>query len=630
MAKKQFKTESKRILDLMIHSIYTNKEIFLRELISNASDAIDKLYFRSLTDSAVGLNREDFFIKISLDKEARTLSIEDNGCGMTKDELENNLGVIARSGTLDFKNESDLGAQDDIEIIGQFGVGFYSAFMVSAVVQVVSRAFGEEQAHVWESEGPDGYTIRACDKDTHGTLITLTLKENEKEENYDEFLETHRITGIVKKYSDYIRYPIRMELQKSRLKEGSEEEYKSYTEEETLNSMVPLWRRNKSELTREEYDQFYKDKFYDYEDPLSVIHVKAEGAVSYQALLYLPAKAPYNYYTRDYEKGLQLYANGVLIMDKCADLLSDHFSFIKGLADSQDLSLNISREMLQQDRQLAAIAKNLSKKIKAELERLLKNERETYEKFFGEFGMQLKYGLYSGFGAHKEDLKDLVLYYSMAQKKLVTLQEYTDAMPQDQKYIYYACGETAAKIELLPQTERVREKGYDILCLTDDVDEFAIQMLREYAKKEFRSVSGDDIGIEDEQQQKDVQEKTEANKELLDFMKEALSGKVHSVQLSGRLSRHPICLSTQGVLSIEMEKVLNAMPAQEKAQAQRVLEINAEHPVFEKLRKLYEQDQEMLKTYSALLYAQAQLIEGLPIEDPVAFSNEVSALMAKE
>ena len=628
MRTKQFKAESKRLLDLMINSIYTHKEIFLRELISNASDALDKLYYRELTEHLAAVSRDDFAIRLKLDKEARTLTIEDNGCGMTRDELENNLGTIAKSGSFAFKNENE--AKEDVDIIGQFGVGFYSAFMVSECVTVISRAFGSDEAWKWESRGAEGYTIEECEKDSHGTVIILKIKPDTEEEKYSEYLEPYRIQAIVKKYSDYIRYPIRMDMEKSRLKEGSEDEYETYTEEETLNSMVPLWRKNKSEITPEEYNSFYKEKFYDYEDPLRVIHSSTEGAATYNALLFIPARAPYNYYTREYEKGLQLYASGVLIMDKCADLLPDHFSFVRGLVDSQDLSLNISREMLQHDRQLKVIASRLEKKIKSELLDMLKNDRETYEKFYKNFGLQLKYGVYGDYGTHKEMLQDLLLFWSSAENKLVSLEEYVGRMKEDQKAIYYACGDSLERIEHLPQTEMVRDKGYEILYLTDDVDEFALKMMHEFSGKPFQSVSDGSLDLDTPEEKEEKKKREEENKDLFAFLGEALEGKVKTVRASSRLKTHPVCLTSEGGVSLEMEKVLGAMPGDNKVKAERVLEINESHPVFAKLTRLYAEDQDKLKEYAALLYDQALLIEGMPIDDPVAFSNRVCALMADE
>ena len=561
MQTKQFQAESKRLLDLMINSIYTHREIFLRELISNASDAIDKLYYHSLSDGTTGLSRADFAINLVVDKDARTLKITDNGCGMTAEELESNLGTIAKSGSLAFKQENEK--NDEIDVIGQFGVGFYSAFMVASCVTVVSKPFGSEQAFRWQSYGADGYTIEECEKEGHGTEITLVIKENEGEESYDEFLEPHRISSIVKKYSDYIRYPIRMDMPATRVKEGSPEdkpEYEQYTVNETLNSMVPIWKKSKSEVTDEDYNNFYKDKFFDYQDPVRVIHSSTEGAATYNALLFIPARAPYNYYSREYEKGLQLYASGVLIMEKCADLLPDCFSFVKGLVDSQDLSLNISREMLQHDRQLKIIAGRLEKKIHSELLTMLNNEREKYEELFKNFGLQLKYGVYNEFGAKKDLLSDLLLFCSSKEKKLVSLSEYTDRMGEGQKYIYYACGETVERIDRLPQTERIKDNGFEILYLTDDVDEFALKMLREFGGKEFRSVSDSDLGLENEQEKEETKKQNEDNKELLDFLKESLDGKVKEVRVSDRLKSHPVCLSSGGEITLEMEKVLNSMP----------------------------------------------------------------------
>lgn len=626
MGKKQFKAESKRLLDLMIHSIYTHKEIFLRELISNASDAIDKLYYHSLTENLTGVSREDFAIDLSLDKATRTLTLEDNGIGMTKEELETNLGTIAKSGSLAFKKENE--AKEDVDIIGQFGVGFYSAFMVADCVTVESRAFGSDEAWCWESHGAEGYTIEPCEKEGHGTRIVLHIKDSTEDENYDEFLEPYRVQAIVKKYSDYIRYPIRMEMEHSRPKEGDDKAYETYTEVETLNSMVPLWKKNKNELTEEDYNSFYKEKFHDFENPLRVIHSSTEGAATYNALLFIPARAPYNYYSREYEKGLQLYASGVLIMDKCADLLPDHFSFVRGLVDSQDLSLNISREMLQHDRQLKVIASRLEKKIKSELLAMLNNDREKYETFYKNFGLQLKYGVYSEFGRNKEMLRDLLLFYSSAEHKLVSLAEYVGRMPEEQKYIYYACGESVDKIDKLPQTELVRDKGFEILYLTDDVDEFALRVLHDFEGKEFKSVSAGDLGFETPEEKEEQKKQEEENKDLFAFMTEALDGKVKAVRLSKRLKTHPVCLASDGELSIEMEKVLNAMPTDNKVKAERVLEINENHPLFAKLAGLYAEDKEKLKAYTRLLYAQAQLIEGLSVEDPVEFSNTLCDLMA--
>ena len=628
MAKKQFKAESKRLLDLMINSIYTHKEIFLRELISNASDAIDKLYYRSLTEGNTGLSRDDFSIRLEPDKEARTLKIIDNGMGMTKEELEKNLGTIAKSGSLDFKTEMEK--KEDVDIIGQFGVGFYSAFMVSDKVTVVSKAYGEDVAYEWESTGADGYTIKDCEKEGNGTEITLLLKADTEDENFSQYLETYQIKNLINKYSDYIRYPIQMMVEHQKLNEGTENEYETYSELETLNSMIPLWKKNKSELKDEDYNQFYKEKFYDFTDPAKVIHTNVEGIVSYTALLFIPGQAPYNYYTKEFEKGLQLYSSGVLIMEKCADLLPDYFSFVRGLVDSQDLSLNISREMLQHDRQLKAIAQRLEKKIKSELLSMLNTDREKYVEFFKNFGLQLKFGMYDKFGANKDAVKDLVMFYSSSEKALVTLSEYVSRMKPDQKYIYFASGESTDKIDKLPQTELLKDKGYEILYLTDDVDEFALQMLHTFEEKEFKSVSSDDLEIEESKEEKEAAEKqAEESKDMLECMKEALGDKVAEVRLSQRLKSHPVCLTAKGGLSIEMEKVLNSMPVDQKIQAERVLEINAKHPILETLNKVYGEDKEAVKKYAKLLYDQALLIEGLPVEDPVAFSNAVCELMTK-
>ncbi len=629
MATKQFKAESKRLLDMMINSIYTHKEIFLRELISNASDAMDKLYYRTLQENLSGVSREDFSIRLSVDRETRTLTIEDNGIGMTKEELESNLGTIAKSGSFKFKNENEK--TDDVDIIGQFGVGFYSAFMVADCVTVESRAFGSNEAWCWQSKGAAGYTVEPTEKSTHGTRILLHIKENDADETYEEFLDSYRLQDIVKKYSDYIRYPIRMDVEKTRVKAGTGEngvapEYESYTENEILNSMVPLWKKNKNEISEEEYHAFYRSKFSDYNPPVRVIHSSTEGAATYNALLFIPSAAPFNYYTREYEKGLQLYASGVLIMEKCADLLPDHFSFVKGLVDSQDLSLNISREMLQHDRQLKIIASRLEKKIHSELISMLNNDREAYETFFKNFGLQLKFGLYNDYGVHKDMLQDLVMFISSAEKKLVTLKEYVERMPEEQKYIYYACGDTADKIEKLPQTESVRDKGFEILYLTDDVDEFALQMLRTFEDKEFKSVSSGDLGFETENA---ADADNEQHKPLLDALTEALDGKVKAVKISTRLKTHPVCLSSEGALSIEMEKVLASMPNAEGVRAERVLELNAAHPIFEKLVALQAAGDEKLSDFAKLLYDQALLIEGLPVEDPVAFSARICELMVQ-
>ena len=623
MAMKEFQAESKRLLDLMINSIYTHKEIFLRELISNASDAIDKLYYRTLEDGATGLSREDFSIQLAVDKEARTLSISDNGIGMTQEELDNNLGVIARSGSLQFKQEAEK--KDEVDIIGQFGVGFYSAFMVSSRVAVDTKAFGSDEAWHWESTGLDGYEITPGAKADRGTTITLYLKEDSEDENYSEFLDQFRLQDLVKKYSDYIRYPIRMEVSHTHVKEGTgvdgkDPEYETHTEVETLNSMTPIWKKAKSEVTDEELNAFYKEKFYDWQDPLKVIRTSTEGAATYTALLFIPSHAPMDYYTREYEKGLQLYASGVLIMDKCADLLPDCFSFVKGLVDSQDLSLNISREMLQHDRQLKLIASRLEKKIASELQSMLNNDREKYEQFWKAFGLQMKYGLYDNYGAKKDELKDLVLFTSSAEKKLTSLKEYVSRMKPEQKYIYYGCGETVERVLSLPQAETLQEKGFEMLCLTDNVDEFALRMLMKYDDKEFRNISSDDLELESTEEKEKVKELAEENKDMLAFVKESLGDKVKDVRLSGKLKSHAVCITTDGMISTEMEKVLNAMPAQEKIKAQRVLEINGEHPIFQRLQELYQSDKERLKLYAEILYDQAVLLEGISLEDPSDFS----------
>ncbi len=634
MAKKQFRTESKRILDLMVNSIYTNKEIFLRELISNASDAIDKLYFRSLTDQSVGMSRSDFAIDLAIDKDARTLTVSDNGIGMTAEELEKNLGTIAHSGSLDFTKNNE--PSDEIDIIGQFGVGFYSAFMVADRISVTSRAFGADSANRWESEGGDGYTVSPAEKETAGTEIVLHLKENTKHDKFDEFLDPWRVSSIVKRYSDYIRYPIRMEMEHQQRKETEEKdengnpkvEYETTKSVDTLNSMVPIWKRNKKDVTDEEYKSFYKEKFYDYAEPLRVIHQKAEGTTEYQALLYIPSHAEFNYYSKDFERGLQLYSSGVMIMERCADLLPEYFGFVKGLVDSEDLSLNISREMLQHDRQLTLIRTALEKRIKHELSDMLEKSREDYEKFWNTFGLTIKFGIYQSYGANRGQLEDLLLFRRASDGKLVTLKEYADAMPEGQKYCYYAAGESFEKLSKLPQTELLRDKGYDLLCLTDTVDEFLFQILHSYSEKDFRSVSSGDLGLESDEE-KAEQEKLEGEyKELFDCMKEALGDRVTEVRLSSSLKTHPVCLTAKGAVSLEMEKVLNTMPGSEqKVKAQRVLELNGGHPVFEALKALWPEQKEKVATYAELLYDQALLIEGLSVEDPIRFSNAICELM---
>ncbi|WNR43274.1 molecular chaperone HtpG [Paenibacillus roseipurpureus] len=625
MEKKQFQAESKRLLEMMINSIYTQREIFLRELISNSSDAIDKIYYKALTDDSHVFDKDSYFIKITADKEKRTLTILDTGIGMTKEELENNLGIIAKSGSLAFKKENE--SKDGHNIIGQFGVGFYSAFMVADHITVTSKALGSDVAYKWESDGADGYTIDTASKDTVGTEIVLSIKPNTEDDNYDEYLDQYRLKAIIKKYSDFIRYPIKMDITGKRLKEGSESEFEDYQEEQHVNSMVPIWRKNKSELTPEDYEKFYHEKHYGFDKPLKHIHVSADGAVVYQAILFIPENMPYDYYSKEYEKGLELYANGVLIMNKCADLLPDYFSFVKGMVDSESLSLNISREMLQHDRQLKLIAKNISSKIKSQLQSLLKDEREKYEQFYKSFGRQLKFGVYSDYGTHKELLQDLLMFSSTKEKKLVTLDEYVSRMPEDQKYIYYASGESMERIDKLPQTELVTDKGYEILYFTDDIDEFAIKMIMTYKEKEFRSVSSGDLGIDVEDNQTESESDKKENQDLFEYMNGLLAGKVSSVKASKRLKKHPVCLSTEGDVTIEMEKILNAMPNNPNVKAEKVLEINVNHDVFASLKDAFEKDKEKLNLYTALLYNQALLIEGLPLQDPVEFTNDICKIM---
>jgi len=625
LAKKQFRAESKRLLDLMVNSIYTNKEIFLRELISNASDAIDKIYYKALTDDSLSFNKDDYYIEVVPDKDNRILKVSDTGIGMTKQELEDNLGVIANSGSLAFKAEN--AGKDGHDIIGQFGVGFYSAFMVSEVVTVISRALGSDDAYKWESKGADGYSIKQCEKDAVGTDVILKIKENTTDENFDEYLEEYQLKSIIKKYSDFIRYPIKMEIGGTRLKEGSDKEYEEYSEEQVINSMVPLWKKNKNELSQEDYDNFYAEKRYGFDKPISHIHISAEGTVSYKAILFIPEKMPYDFYTKDYEKGLELYANGVLIMNKCAELLPDYFSFVKGMVDSEDLSLNISREMLQHDRQLKLISKNIKTKIKNELEKILQNDRNKYEEFYKSFGRQLKYGVYSEFGSNKDVLQDLLMFYSSKEQKLVTLDEYVSGMSEEQKYIYYASGESIDRIEKLPQTELVLDKGYEILYFTDDVDEFAISILSSYKEKEFRSVSSGDLGLETEQDKDSSDADDKDNEKLFEQMKNILSNKIKAVRASKRLKNHPVCLSNDGELTIEMEKVLKSMPNNQNVKADKVLEININHEVFKTLEEAYEKDEDKFKLYTGLLYNQALLIEGLPIDDPVEFTNNICRIM---
>ncbi len=631
MRKKQFKAQSKKLLDMMINSIYTHKEIFLRELISNASDALDKQYYNSLTAKSAA-SRNDYVIGIEADKEARTLTISDNGCGMTAEELDNNLGTIAKSGSLDFKS-SDEKEKSELEIIGQFGVGFYSAFMVSDKVVVESRANGEATANRWVSDGADGYTVEECNVDfEHGTVITLYLKENAEDEDYDRFLDFYEISRLVKKYSDYIRYPIMMEnekrvpVEKAEGEDNAEPEYETVKAPEQLNSMVPIWRKNKNEISEEEYNGFYQDKFYDYEAPLRVIHSKNEGMPAYDAIVYIPAHAPFNYYSKDYEKGLQLYSNGVMITEKCADLLPDYFSFAKGLVDSPDLSLNISRELLQHDRQLKVIARNIEKKIKSELEKMLSDEREKYESFFSAFGLQIKFGIYSSYGMAKDALQNLIIFKSSFEDKYTTLSEYVSRMKEEQKVIYYACGETVDKIKLLPQTEAVNHAGFEVLYLTDDVDEFMLKMMRDFDAKNFVNICTDNLDLGDENKELLAAENKE-NEEMLSFIKETLSEKVSEARFTNKLRSHPVCLTSGGEISGEMERIINAMPAGEKIKAQMVLEINCDHPVAAKLKELYGKDNETLAKYAKLLYSSACLISGITVENPVEMSSLICELM---
>lgn len=638
MENKQFKAESKRLLDLMINSIYTNKEIFLRELISNASDAIDKLYYRSLTDKNVKVNKDDLYIRVTPNKEARTLTIEDNGCGMSKDELEENLGTIAKSGSLAFKEaakaKENAEKDDDVNIIGQFGVGFYSAFMVASKVRVESKCYGAEKAYAWESEGAEGYTIDECDKSDFGTKIILTLKADTDDEKYSDFLAEYKIEELIIKYSDYIRYPIKMEVEHEHEVEQPEGEkkepkFEKVRHDEILNSMIPIWKKNKSEVSDEDYNNFYQEKFGDYQKPLKVIRTSVEGDVSYTALLYIPSHTPYDYYTKDFKRGLQLYSNGVLIMDKCEDLLPDCYGFVRGLVDSPDLSLNISREMLQHDRQLKIIAKNLDKKIKSELLDMLHKNREDYEKFFTTFGTTLKFGVYNDFGLNKDNLKDLLMFHSSTENKLVTLDEYVDRMKEGQDKIYYACGETVDKIELLPQVEAVKEKGYEILYLTENIDEFVVQVLMEHKEKKFINVCANDVDLDTDEEKEALKKENEENKDMFTLMKETIGEGVQEVRFTHRLKNHPVCLTSEGALSVEMEKVINSMPNDQKVKAQTALEINDSHPIAQKIKELYVNDKEALRKYTQVLYAQARLIEGLPVENPTQISNFICEIIAK-
>lgn len=624
MKKREFKTESKRVLDLMINSIYTNKEIFLRELISNASDALDKLYYLSLTNKDIKVKKNDLEIKIDLDKEARTLTITDNGCGMTEDELENNLGVIAESGSLHFKEEND--GKDDVNIIGQFGVGFYSAFMVSDKVVVESKSYKEEDSHIWESTGVDGYTISKGKKETTGTKITLYLKKDTEDYNYSDFLTEYKIRSIIKKYSDYISYPIKMMVENTRKKEDSDE-YETYTEEATLNSMVPLWKKDKKNIKTEEYNNFYQDRFHDYEEPLKVLHFNMEGNVNFTALLFIPSHAPYDFYSKEYEKGLALYTNGVLIMDKCSDLLPDYFSFVKGVIDTEDIPLNISRETLQDNKNIKLIAKSIESKIKKELLSMLSDERDKYEEFYKAFGMGLKFGIYNDYGINKDKLSDLVMFYSSKDKKLTTLKEYTERMKDGQESIYYACGESVDKIDMMPQVESVKDK-YEVLYLTEYVDEFTIITLAEYNSKKFVNVSSENTDISTEEEKKHINEINDNNKDMLSSMKDLLGDSVKEVKFTSKLKNHPVCLTTEGEVSTSMEKVINSMPTGEKIKASEVLEINSNHKIADKLKELYKDNKEEFEKYTKVIYFEARLIEGLPIDNPTEMSNLMCDIMA--
>ena len=641
MAKKQFKAESKRLLDLMINSIYTHKEIFLREIISNASDALDKLCYLSLTDDKVGLSRSDFFISVSANKDSKTLTVSDNGIGMTEEEMEKNLGVIANSGSFKFKNNLDKenSKDNEIDIIGQFGVGFYSAFMVSENVKVISKAYGEETAHCWESNGADGYTITETEKDSFGTDIIMTIKENTEDESYSEFLEEYRLRGLIKKYSDYIRYPIKMDVEKMRSVETDEidengnkkTKTETYVENEIINSMVPIWQRNKSEVSDEECKNFYKEHFFDMEDPARVIRVNAEGAVTYKAMLFIPSKAPYGYFTKEFEKGLQLYTSGVMIMDKCSDLIPEYFRFVKGVVDSQNLSLNISREILQHDKQLRVIASNLEKKIKSELKKMMTDDVEGYNKFYKAFGLQLKYGIVSDYGIHKDMLSDLIMFYSSTEKKMVSVADYVSRMPEEQKFIYYACGDSVLKLDTLPQTEMIKEKGYEILYMTDSVDDFVVQILGGVDGKDFKSVNDKDLGIETEDEKKEIEKQADDNKELLEFVKNSLGEKVSDVRISNKLKSHPVCMTTDGMVTLEMEKYFNSIPESEGMpggmKAEKVLELNPSHPAFTALKNVWETDKEKAAKYAEILYNQSLLIAGIDIDDPAGYADMVCSLM---
>ena len=626
MKKKQFKTESKRILDLMINSIYTNKEIFLRELISNSSDALDKLYYLSLTNKDIKVNKDDLFIRVDYNKDKRTITISDNGTGMTEEELENNLGVIAESGSLKFKEENK--EQNDVNIIGQFGVGFYSAFMVSDKVTVESKSYKDDRATIWESAGVDGYTLSPSDKKDNGTIITLHLKEDTEDYNYSELLSEYKLRGIIKKYSDYISYPIKMEVENNRKKEDSDE-YETYKEVITINSMIPLWKRNKKDITEEEYNNFYSDKFFDYEKPLDVLHFNIEGNVNYNALLYIPSHAPYNYYSKEYEKGLQLYTNGVLIMDKCSELLPDYFSFVRGVIDTEDIPLNISRETLQDDKNIKLIAKSIESKVKNELLDLLKNNRDKYLEFYKAFGMQLKFGIYNDYGMHKDKLEDLIMFYSSGEKKLITLDEYVNKLKEEDKNIYYCAGETVDKIDMLPQVEGIKDK-HEVLYLTDYVDEFAIMAIHEYKGKTFVNVTNESTDLSTDEEKEKINKENTDNKDMLEEMKKVLEGNVEEVKLTNKLKSHPVCLTTTGEVSTSMEKVINAMPTDEKIKANEVLEINASHKIVDKLKDLYKNDKDEFTKYTKVIYYEARLIEGLPIDNPTELSNLMCDIMANK
>ena len=626
--KKQFKAESKKLLDLMIHSIYTNKEIFLRELISNASDAIDKLYYLSLTDKKLKVKKEDLKINLAFDKENRTITITDNGIGMNKAELEKNLGTIAESGSLLFKTENEH--KKDIDVIGQFGVGFYSAFMVSKEVEVISKKYDEDKFHLWKSSGTSGYSIEDIDTDgDFSTKIVLYLKDDTDEENYSEYLEQYKLQTIVKKYSNYITYPIVMNVTKSVLKEGSKDEYEDKTTEETLNSMIPIWKKNRKDVSDEDYNNFYKDSYHDYDDPSLIITSSVEGRCSYKSLMFIPSHTSYDMYTKEFKKGLSLYSNGVLIMDKCEDLLPDYFSFVKGLVDSEDISLNISREILQQNHQVELIAKSIETKIKKELETMLRDDREKYDNFFKNFGMQLKFGIYNDYGMHKDVLKDLIMFYSSTEKKLVTLSEYVSRMKDGQDKIFYACGESVDKIDLLPQVENVKDKGYEVLYLTEYVDEFAIQMLMDYEGKKFANVSSEALDLDTEDEKKELEEKNSSNKEMFDEMTSLLDNEIKEVRFTNKLKNHPVCLTSKGNVSIEMEKVMNSMPTGEKVNAEKVLEINENHPIVSKLEDLYKNNKEEFDNYTRILYQQARLIEGLPVDNPTELTNLICNVISK-